>query len=93
LVTIKVFLKEGELWCTIEDNGVGFKVSLAQKNKEERKKHGSAGLSITKERLALMHKLNGSNYIFEMIDLSENQKNATGTQVMFSVPSLIKTID
>ncbi len=66
--------------CTIEDNGIGREAS-AKLNQEKRLNKTSLGMKITKERLDLYHKENGTQYSFKIIDLKDEVGTPKGTKV------------
>ncbi|MEE9348448.1 MAG: histidine kinase, partial [Flavobacteriaceae bacterium] len=69
------------LKCIITDNGIGIKRSKQEKQKSN---HQSMALQVTKERI---EHLSGKESM-EIIDLSENNKLKTGTEVRFKIPLL-----
>ncbi len=71
--------------CTITDDGIGRKA--AEKiNHSKNKKHTSAGMSITKERLAILNEAQGSSLNVDIKDLFDLNGNGCGTQVEIYIP-------
>jgi LytS/YehU family sensor histidine kinase len=81
LVNLK--LLEDCLQCTIEDDGTGMDAELIPKD------HKSSGMSITKERLALMHAILKTSYTFEIEDKKIEQSTLSGTRIRFNIPYVI----
>ncbi len=81
---IFVHLKREEdmLLCVVEDDGVGREKALEFK----KGKHESSGLSITKERLEIINSTRKSNLSVKIIDLKDDEGNATGTRVEIHIP-------
>lgn len=71
------------LVCSIKDDGIGRQE--ANKAKTEGSKHKSMGLTITKERLRLLHQQTVSNIQIQTTDLIEDDKPA-GTLVHIYIP-------
>ncbi|MCT4581675.1 MAG: histidine kinase [Flavobacteriales bacterium] len=81
-ITISIALKEGVLYCTIDDNGVGR--AAAAKLKARRKiKSKSVGMRITKDRLNILNEDSNINVIIE--DKKDKESLATGTKVTIRV--------
>ena len=71
----------------ITDNGIGREA--AEKIKENKVlKRKSVGIDITKERLANFSKEFRNHYSLDMIDLFDDQWNATGTRIMLVIPTI-----
>jgi tetratricopeptide (TPR) repeat protein len=79
------FVKEnGMLVCTVEDNGIGRKA--AAKNMEAKnKRHVSLGTEVTKDRFSILKNINVQAG-FEIIDLTDEEGNPTGTKVIIKIP-------
>lgn len=78
-------VKDGNLYCRIEDNGVGRKKS-AEINKERLKRHQSKGTAITIERVQLMNEAGRDIYKVITTDLYDNMGNPRGTRVEITLP-------
>jgi ligand-binding sensor domain-containing protein len=86
LIKVSIRRKDDYLVLEIEDNGVGLKQSMVNKN-DSRKEHKSLATTITKERLAL---LNGGNddITFTIEDLMDVTHTSCGTRVKIQIPFL-----
>ena len=80
-----VFKKYADfILCTIEDTGVGRTHSQKYKSKHTTEK--SLGMRITKERLNLLTQTNTRSFNVEIIDLTDEHGNASGTRVELTIP-------
>jgi sensor histidine kinase YesM len=71
-----------ELYCSIEDNGIGINMIPIQK-----KNHKSSGVLITQERLNLIHAINNTSYKFTIENVKkETSPESSGTLVEFTMP-------
>ncbi|MEL6558446.1 MAG: two-component regulator propeller domain-containing protein [Bacteroidota bacterium] len=70
--------------CEIVDNGIGRKASQEGKS-PVKKKHKSAGISVTKQRLEQLSIQTGHDISVQFIDLVENEQ-ALGTKVVITMP-------
>ena len=82
-IKIKVYLDQNSIKLSLFDNGIGRKASDELKNQKSYKKE-SVGLKMTQERLSLFNQKHQVNYHYQIIDLTDNQKETTGTEVKFS---------
>ena len=73
-------LSEDKLLCVIEDNGVGRKYSEKMK-REKGASHKSYGMSVTRRRLETLTKISNDDFSVEIVDLYDDDGNATGTRV------------
>ncbi|MFH2142935.1 MAG: DUF2225 domain-containing protein [Bacteroidota bacterium] len=80
LITINFKKQTNNLICEILDNGIGLKQSNEMKS-QYRKKHKSLGMSINKERLDLLNKSGKINFSVDVVDLSDLNKELSGTKV------------
>ena len=69
-----------KLLCVVEDNGVGRKCSERVKQ-EKGDTHKSYGMSITKRRLETLTKITNDDFSVEVVDLYDDNGNASGTRV------------
>ena len=86
LIKIDVFIKEGYLHISIEDNGVGFQESLKNKRFNDGD-HRSQGMEITSKRIELMQK-NSPNDI-SLIgpeQITDSNGLINGTRVLIKIP-------
>jgi sensor histidine kinase YesM len=73
------------LKCTIEDNGIGVKKSLAAK--QDNKTNLSKALTITQRRIELLGRSNkDGRYSVTITDRSQQQSNIKGTCVEIIIP-------
>lgn len=79
----------GFLFCRIEDNGIGFSQTEAQK--ESSSAHRSAGLEVTRSRLELLCRNHGFPYHFSINSKSATEHEASGTLVEFLIPYIHET--
>ena len=83
---ISITIHDSILTCAIQDNGIGREKSREIKSIESNTYHKSFGMSVTKERLEIISRLNNINPQVNIIDLYENGI-AMGTRVEISIPS------
>jgi tetratricopeptide (TPR) repeat protein len=85
LIAIKFSIKNENLVCTIEDNGIGFHKS--QKIKESLVSvHKSMALDITKKRLEMMEVSTSQKANVEIEENKNNQGEILGTKVVLNLP-------
>ncbi len=84
LISIHYHLNDKILRCTIEDNGLGRKAAM--ENKQKSSGHTSLGMQLTEERLDLLKKNTGQNAFAEIIDLYDSNNKACGTKVIIDLP-------
>ena len=77
--------KNNQLECSVTDNGIGRKKSEELNKNSKETYHQSTALIVTQERLDLLKK---DTHIqsMEMIDLYDNQGEASGTKVIIRIP-------
>lgn len=83
---IDIDLNESELTCIIEDDGVGIRKHAVATTGNRK----SSGISITKERLTLIHNILHTSSKFSITDGILENINATGTKVKFNMPYIIE---
>lgn len=87
VITLSVVVEEDMLVISIEDNGVGRERS-GQLNQQRLKDHDSVGMKITGNRIELINaSLRGKKAALEIIDLRDDDGNATGTKVIIRIPN------
>jgi hypothetical protein len=84
-VFIKFQYINNQLLCITDDNGIGRLRSEAI-NKNMQSEHPSSGLEITLNRLKLLHKEGGTEYIYEVKDKINAMGEPEGTTVVFALP-------
>jgi tetratricopeptide (TPR) repeat protein len=82
-ISIKAENHEDHITISISDNGIGINTSL--KNKIN-KNHQSLGLKIFKDRIRLIEKKYKKTINFEILDISEEEPEKTGTRVTIHFP-------
>jgi ligand-binding sensor domain-containing protein len=78
---INFSVKNEQLLCVIQDNGIGIEVSKQNKTKTN---HQSMALDVTKERI---ESLSGKN-TFEIEEIKDENQVVLGTKVSFKIPLL-----
>jgi tetratricopeptide (TPR) repeat protein len=87
MVKIAFHVKDNMLLCTIEDNGIGRRQSLAnQAGNEEINRHKPRGLLLTKERLEFYNERNRQATTYTITDLYDAAGNPAGTRVDICFP-------
>ena len=84
-LNIEVIEKDDQLYFNISDNGIGRK-KAAELASKSATKHKSMGLRITKDRIAMLQKTNGSESPVKIIDLEHEDGSAAGTEVIIKMP-------
>ncbi len=86
-LTIKFRMEKERVLCTVEDNGIGRKRTKEMKT-ESVQKHKSAAIKITQERLRIFSKdRNDEELKIEIVDLVNEEGEATGTRVEIRMPA------
>ena len=70
---------------TIEDNGIGRPASLSYTTKSRTAEHKSLGLQISRERIDIINRLQGSDGTLEIIDLQDERRQPAGTRVLLTL--------
>ena len=82
-----IISKENEsLLCVIEDNGIGREKAAALRAQKTGNHKRSMGMQITQDRIDLINKLYSTNTRVKIIDLHDEEGNATGTRVELEIP-------
>ncbi len=79
--------KKGYINISITDNGVGRAVSEKLKERKVLKRK-SIGIKITKERLANFSRDYQNTFQMEIVDLLDDEGNASGTKVILYIPTI-----
>jgi ligand-binding sensor domain-containing protein len=85
LVSLKIQLVEGDLVCTIEDNGIGR--DKVREMSRRKNLDTSGGMKNILERIELMNAMYKTNLSLEVVDLYSDNKEALGTRVLITIPS------
>ena len=85
-VEITISRKDESLYCIIHDNGIGREKASALKAQKPGNRKRSMGMQITKDRIEMINKLYNTNTSMHVIDLHDEQGNATGTRVELIIP-------
>ena len=85
ILNINFFKKENYLFCEVDDNGIG--MENAEKFKEQTFiKHQSRGMEMTRQRLALVSKLNSTDYEVAVINKKNSNGLSEGTTIVIKFP-------
>lgn len=84
-VTLRVKKEISHFYCEIEDNGIG-RARAKELNANRTKKHESTAMKAIKERLELLNVDMYKKLTINVIDLFDNQENASGTLVQVFIP-------
>jgi ligand-binding sensor domain-containing protein len=84
-LAIKFSVTGNDLYCIIEDNGIGLKESLRIKSQEAQSRQSYA-LEIMKERVRTLNEVHRTNIRYTITDKSDEGKNETGTRVVIYIP-------
>jgi tetratricopeptide (TPR) repeat protein len=82
---IHFYLKEGYLFCEIDDNGIGREQSHKLKMDSEMV-YESQGMELTRQRLALVSKSYGSDFELEVKDKKNADSESEGTTIIIKFP-------
>jgi len=84
-LTIRFYQQGMHLFCEIDDNGIGREQSQKLKMGSDMV-YESHGMELTRQRLALVSKSNGSDYEIEVADKNEANE-PTGTTIIIKFPT------
>lgn len=86
-ILIQITREADQIRCVVEDNGIGRARSAALKAGKSGHHHKkSMGMQITRDRIELINKLRNVDARMEIIDLHDNNGQATGTRVILTIP-------
>jgi hypothetical protein len=84
-ITIEIKEERAEyIKISISDDGIGREKAAELKSKSAT--HRSHGLKVTSQRIDMMNKLNSTGAQVKILDLKDDQGNATGTRVELIIP-------
>jgi hypothetical protein len=84
-ISVKLHKTPGFLVCEVEDDGIG-RQRASEIKATERKDHVSQGMSITRDRLEIINRVNNSRLSAVIEDLADEAGNAAGTRVKIFIP-------
>ncbi|MBW6460184.1 MAG: tetratricopeptide repeat protein [Bacteroidales bacterium] len=82
---IGLFLKNEQILCTIEDDGIG-RARAIEIKQQKNGHHQSMGITITESRLRLVNELYGKKMKVQYTDLLDDSGNPAGTRVLINIP-------
>jgi len=82
LITVSYSAENGFLIMKTQDNGIGRKLSEKYNNSQ----HKSKAVDITNQRINLLSEKYKQKITFEIIDLTDERNNPSGTLVLFKLP-------
>ena len=85
---LSVYIKktsDNMLQCVIEDNGIGRSRANELKSKSATQ-NKSLGMKLTEERIAMLNQYASLNASIDIIDLENDNGEATGTKVILTIP-------
>ncbi|MFO7613158.1 MAG: tetratricopeptide repeat protein [Bacteroidales bacterium] len=82
---IRLSLKNEQVMCTIEDNGIG-RARAIEIKQQKNGHHQSMGTTITESRLKLVNELYGKKMKVHYTDLADINGNPAGTRVEINIP-------
>lgn len=82
LLDIEFRKNQSVIYCIVRDNGIGRKATTDKKDK----KHTSLALKIIQERLEVLEDVYEEKLSYKIDDLTDEQNNARGTEVMLTLP-------
>jgi len=84
-IAVRFTIENESLFCTVEDNGVGFNESRAQKENSV-VAHKSMALDITKKRLEMIESTTKQKTEFKIEEIKSNPEEILGTKVTLHLP-------
>ena len=84
-IAVRFSLENDSLFCTVEDNGIGFNESKAQKQHSV-VAHKSMALDITKKRLEMIESTTKQKTEFEIEEIKNSNGETQGTKVTLHLP-------
>ncbi|CAN5511894.1 hypothetical protein BH10BAC2_BH10BAC2_48430 [soil metagenome] len=82
ILCVNISKKNEKVFCMVEDNGIGRKLSQQNKFNAAASTHQSKGMRLTQSRLELSNTLNQRNASVEIIDKINGKGEAEGTKVI-----------
>lgn len=84
-IAIRFQVREDRLICTIEDNGIGRKMSAAYKSQSPIEYH-SKGMTLTAKRIEMLNKTQTNPIFIDIDDLHSEDGSPAGTRVTLGFP-------
>lgn len=84
-IAVRFTIENQSLLCTVEDNGIGFNESRAQKENSV-VAHKSMALDITKKRLEMIESTTKQKTEFKIEEIKSNPEEIQGTKVTLHLP-------
>lgn len=84
-IAVRFTVEKDSLICTVEDNGIGFNESKAQKENSV-VAHKSMALDITKKRLEMIESTTKQKTEFKIEEIKNNPEEISGTKVTLHLP-------
>ncbi|RKS01828.1 tetratricopeptide repeat protein [Flavobacterium sp. 102] len=84
-ISVRFTIEKDSLFCTVEDNGIGFSESKAQKEHSV-VAHKSMALDITKKRLEMIESTTKQKTEFKIEEVKNNTEEISGTKVTLHLP-------
>ncbi|MFN3755242.1 tetratricopeptide repeat protein [Flavobacterium sp.] len=84
-IAVRFTIEKESLFCTVEDNGIGFNESKAQKEHSV-VAHKSMALDITKKRLEMIESTTKQKTEFKIEEIKNNPEEISGTKVTIHLP-------
>jgi sensor histidine kinase YesM len=79
---VNIEKKNGSIYCIVDDDGIGRKMSKQNRFKGEPSSHQSKGVHLTQNRLDLDNVLNERNATVEILDKKDELGKSAGTTVI-----------
>jgi tetratricopeptide (TPR) repeat protein len=85
VLNIRFYKRDGFLYCEVDDNGIG--MEKAQKLKDQTFiKYQSHGMELTQQRLALVSRMNSTDYNINIINKKGTDQEPQGTTITIKFP-------
>jgi len=84
-IDIVFSLQDNTLFCQIKDNGIGREKALVFKSRQHIE-YQSRGIALTTKRINLLNSVNEKKISIAIIDLKDDNNNATGTSIEITMP-------
>jgi len=82
---ISFYLRDSELVCIIEDDGVG-RVRAKELRSALQQNHTSRGMEIIEDRVSAINYIENTHITIEIIDKEKEGANMTGTRILIKIP-------